>query len=515
MPHPWPVFTPEDNHTTLTRLGTGSATTLAYHAAVAAEVANLESITAVSAASAAGTYGSWQGVGSLASMVSQTGLNAATGLLAGWLAEKLPLVATTVSAYHSAAATMVPAEAAVANRLEEATDEQINPWVWGALTPRIAELNLDYFGHMWPRNAAAGAAYGAVARASAAAMLAVPVPPALSGGSAAAPAAAAATIAEDGGVSAAGATMRAGARAAEAVIAPAASAPQLAARAAQLPANTVVSGGVPLAGLRAPVAAASAAPVGMFAPMPTAAVPAPAGAMTAQTEVGEPVAGPRGGPVAAPGGYPGAGLTSYVRPADGFASPPPSGGRAAGLKPGMLNAAQLRGPLANPPTATAQPLAYPPPTAQLLAPPPPATAGQTRSEPARGGLPQPSAIAPAPAAGFGAAPLPGLADHAPLARPAPAPREPVTTSPGGPDSQETVEVLYEDLAELNTKIAAHNLNPPPPNNPAAVAKYNEEYDELWQELLKLQANFSLHGIDMIIKGGAAPEPAGGPNRTGP
>lgn len=362
MPHPWPVFTPEDNHTALTRLGTGSATTLAYHAAVTAQVANLESIGAASAVSAAGTYGVWQGAGSLASMAAQSGLNSATTALGAWLAQKLPLVASTVSAYHSAAASMVPAEAAVANRVEEATDEQINPLVWGALTPRIVALNLDYFGHMWPRNAAAGAAYGAVARASAAAMLAVPPPPALAGGSVAAPAAAAATIAEDGGVSAAGTAMRAGAQTAEAVIAPAAAAPQLAARAAA-PAPVV---GVPVAGLRAPVGAASSAPVGMFAPLSAAALPAPAVA-TAQTEVAETVAAPRGGTAAAPVGvgHPGAGMTSYLRPADGFSSPP-AGGRATGLKPGILNAAALRGPLSNAPTGTAQPLAYSPAAAPAM-----------------------------------------------------------------------------------------------------------------------------------------------------
>jgi hypothetical protein len=103
-------------------------------------------------------------------------------------------------------------------------------------------------------------------------------------------------------------------------------------------------------------------------------------------------------------------------------------------------------------------------------------------------------------------------------RPSPIPLAPTTTSPTPSppgDNQETVDELYQDLDELNVKIAAHNLNPPPPNNPAAVAKYNEEYEELWEELLKLQVKFSLHGIDLIIQSGTGPEPAGGPNQNGP
>ncbi len=346
MPHPWPVFTPEDNHATLSRLGTGPATTLAYQAALTAEMAHLESITAVSAATGAGTYATaWSGVGAAASAVSQTGLNTAGMALTAWLAEKLPLIATVVSGWQTAATAMVPAEEALANRVEEATDEAINPLVWGALTPRIVDLNLEYYGHMWPRNAAAGAAYGTVARASAAAMLAVPPPPALTGGSPAAPAAAAATIAEDGGSGAAGAAMRVSAQAAGAAIRPAAAVPQSLREAVPVPAAEGVLR--PLTALGAPSPAmTTSTPVGMFARVSAPAVAAPVVEAPVVTEAGPLTAAPRAGAAPAGMAYPGAGLTSYLRPADGFTSVPSAGGRPAGATPGMLNAAALRGPLA-------------------------------------------------------------------------------------------------------------------------------------------------------------------------
>ena len=80
---------------------------------------------------------------------------------------------------------MVPAPPAHANRFEEAADEVINPMVLGALTPRIADLNVEYFGFMWPNNAAAGVRYGAALDGLGAALM-MPSLPAISGGSVAA-----------------------------------------------------------------------------------------------------------------------------------------------------------------------------------------------------------------------------------------------------------------------------------------------------------------------------------------
>ncbi|BCI86747.1 hypothetical protein NIIDMKKI_19530 [Mycobacterium kansasii] len=83
----------------------------------------------------------------------------------------------------------------------------------GALTPQIVALSLEYYGQMWPRNAAAGAAYGAALRAVAAAIM-VPFPrrwrgiTGCRGGG----------VAETAAISAAGATLQAGEQGAHALI---------------------------------------------------------------------------------------------------------------------------------------------------------------------------------------------------------------------------------------------------------------------------------------------------------
>jgi hypothetical protein len=125
----------------------------------------------------------------------------------------------------------------------------------------------------------------------------------------------------------------------------------------------------PLAGIQAPAAAlAPSTPVGMFAPM--TAAPAVAGAATPAEQMvatGRPAG--MGVPAVAPGGYPGAGLTSYIKPADGFTSPQLTSGRPGSLAPGMLNAAKLRGPLTTTSTTAAQPLAYTAPPQPAPTPP--------------------------------------------------------------------------------------------------------------------------------------------------
>jgi PPE-repeat protein len=159
--HPWPSFSPEANYTALMS-GCGPASTLAYSETLGAEAANLQTIAASSTVTGAATYGaSWRGTGAAASATSQTAMDTQHELLAAALLEKMPHVAAAAAAHQAALASMVTAEQAVANRMEEAADQQINLTVLGALTPRIAALNLEYYGHMWPRNAAAGAAYGA------------------------------------------------------------------------------------------------------------------------------------------------------------------------------------------------------------------------------------------------------------------------------------------------------------------------------------------------------------------
>ena len=104
------------------------------------------------------------------------------------------------AAHPSTVSQMVPAPPAHANRFEEAADEVINPIVLGALTPRITDLNVEYFGFMWPNNAGAGLRYGATLDALGAALM-TPSMPAISGGSIAGVAVAAASVAESAAMS--------------------------------------------------------------------------------------------------------------------------------------------------------------------------------------------------------------------------------------------------------------------------------------------------------------------------
>lgn len=73
---------------------------------------------------------------------------------------------------------------------------------------------------------------------------------------------------------------------------------------------------------------------------------------------------------------------------------------------------------------------------------------------------------------------------------------------GGPDdgssTDESLDDLYQDLAELSVKIASHNASPPNPQNYAAVAEYNAEAQELYDEILVLSAKFLTHGVTMEV-----------------
>ncbi|MFL0181492.1 DUF4226 domain-containing protein [Mycobacterium sp. SMC-15] len=72
----------------------------------------------------------------------------------------------------------------------------------------------------------------------------------------------------------------------------------------------------------------------------------------------------------------------------------------------------------------------------------------------------------------------------------------------GPDNQspanETLDDLYQDLAELSVKISSHNASPPNPQNYAAVAEYNAEAQELYDEILVLSAKFLTYGVTMEV-----------------
>jgi guanyl-specific ribonuclease Sa/PPE-repeat protein len=552
--HPWAVFTPEINHTTLTA-APGSASTLAYAAEMAAQAAHLESIAAASTANAAGTYGpGWSGVGAAASATAHAGLNSELSGLSAVMAAKVPHVLAAADAYHSALAAMYPAEVCVANRVTEATEEAINPSVWGALTPHIVELDREYFAQMWPTNAAAGAAYGTALRAAAAA-IAPPPSPAVSGASPAAPAAAAEALSQEAGLDSAGSSLRGMERAASEVISPAGAAPQAAVgQVAQAPAAGLAAMR-PLAAVQPPVAPVSpSAPVGMFAPMTAAPAPAAAAVAAATPPAVEQVGAVPRPPVpasmGAPGGYPGAGMTSFIKPAEPFEPLPPTAGRAGGLGPGMLNTAALRGPLASTPSTAAQPMttqplahvqppqpaprppappsptpqpanpgptpqpppprqppppppSSPPPPAQTLIPPPAPAPPEPTSPPPPSpppiGMPAPSAGTPGPGSGTTGAQMlgfgpPGLGPL-PQAPPLPPPQEP-PPRPGEPSIAEMTEAQARAAWEaLRTETADHNaVCPPFVPTQAQADRCNTWLDELIARRAALEARLGQLGI---------------------
>ena len=380
MVHPWPLTPPAEAHELLA-FGPGSGQTaaaaetlLAHHGAITATVA----VSTVTGAMAAEAHTGLGGTVSAAALVAHDGEHLTFAEQTHVMAQLLNAAAV---AHPMTMSQMVPAPVAHANRLEEATDEIINPMVWGMLTPRIADLNMEYFGFMWPNNASAGLRYGATLDALGTALM-TPSMPAISGGSIAAAAVAAATVAESAAMSGMQAAVGMVGSGVSAVAGPAAALPASAMSAmsssgsstASPPANSVAA--QPLSAVThtaPPTPAQTMAPAqsstGMYAPSPNAnlMVPPPV-PPTTQSPV-QPMM-PR--PPVTPPMSAAPGVTTFTPPAQPFSPPPPpSGGKAVGLKPGMLNAAALRGPVsampmvtnaANAGLATAtQPLAYVPP----------------------------------------------------------------------------------------------------------------------------------------------------------
>lgn len=353
----WPVLRPEDNYTRLTG-GTGTATTLANMAAWITQLASHEMSFGMSVMNSAATMTSWQGQGATGSAQTGLSLNTALQLLAGWVTEKPPLANAAVAAYEAAVSTMVPTPVALANRVDEATCQGINPSVLGMLTPRIAELNLEYHGVMWPNNSRAGVVYGA-ALAALTAALAVPPPMAPMGASPAGPAAAAGAVAQAVGTNAAGQAMEAGTQSANASVQGASGGAdamgQMSSMVGQMQGMMQPLTGMMQMPMQMAQQGFGAAQgmmgqlTGMFGGMKgpeavsEAALRPGAGAGPAGGLGG---AGGGGGGVGAGGGvggaHPGAGLTSFTRPTSSFDAA--AAGRATGLKPGFLDAAEMRGP---------------------------------------------------------------------------------------------------------------------------------------------------------------------------
>ncbi|CAN5399224.1 PPE family protein [soil metagenome] len=348
----WPILRPEDNYARLIA-GTGTATTLANMSAWLTQLASHEMSFGLSVLNSAATMTNWKGLGAASSAEAGLGLNAALQLLAGWVTEKPPLASAAVAAYEAAVSGMVPAPLCLENRVDEGTCQAINPLVLGGLTPRIIELNLEYYGGMWPNNSRAGVVYG-LALAALTAALTLPPPVAPMGASPAAPAGAAAAVAQATVSKASGEAMSAGTQSAQSTMQSASGGADAMGQMSsmvgqaqgmiqpltgmlQMPMQMAQQGFGAMQGLMGPL-------TGMFGngmKTPDAVSEAVRGA----TGPGGGIGGAGGGVGGALGGggsgHPGAGLTSFTRPTSSFE---PGGGRPVGLGAGFLNSAEMRGP---------------------------------------------------------------------------------------------------------------------------------------------------------------------------
>ncbi|KAA1249110.1 PPE family protein [Mycobacterium simiae] len=367
MPDPgWAARTPEANDLLL-KAGTGVSTMLANQTAWASLGAAHHSSGIASAINTAATAASWLGLGSAASALNVTMLNAALHGLAGWVDVKPAVVSAAIAAFEMANGAMRPAPECMENRDEWTVDNTINPLVWGALTPRIISLDVEYFGVMWPNNAAVGATYGGIL-AGLAESLAIPPPVATMGASPAAPAQAAAAVEQAAAEAAAGDGMRSAYQGVQAgttgagqstsagenvgsqigtFMQPVQSLMQAVPQALQAPAGLMqapMSAMQPLQSMMGMFASPGAG-LGMGAGAPGAsAASAAAAAAATEASVGAGGGGALGGA--------GVSATSFTRPVSAFESG--TSGRPVGLRPsGALGAEPLRAPTA---TTTGAPM---------------------------------------------------------------------------------------------------------------------------------------------------------------
>jgi len=331
--HPWPAIDPASAYMTMTG-GAGAAPMHVASAAMSTLGGAVDSTVSASGVNTAATAANWSGLGGSASAASVNTLNTDQSVYGQLSLVKAQLLQAAGELHTMTPPRMVTHVQANANRGEYLVDNAINPWVWGALTPRLIALDSEYFGYMWPNNASAGLSYGAGLDALGLALSSLSALPSLAGGSVAAPAMAAADVAANAGIAMASATMSGTEQAATAAIAPASTAtssssPSANALLGDAPLAAPVtpnSSIAPLAAVQpsapatpsAPALSQAQAPVlGMFAPPPSAAVspPAPSPALPVTPPVAA-AAGPM--PAAAPG------VTSYVPPAQPFSPPPPT-----------------------------------------------------------------------------------------------------------------------------------------------------------------------------------------------
>lgn len=319
------------------------------------ETANNEISAGLSTLNTLVTEAQWQGVGSVASSVAAAGLNAGLQTLVGWTAEKISVTQAAVEAFMLARSAVIPSLVSQTNR-DEWTVLNCTNW-FGQNTPGIVERDTEYFGEHWPHNSKLGWTYSGVLSALIAA-LTVPPPVAPMGASPAAPAAAAQAVAQAAGQSGMQGAVQASMQVGQTASAPAQATSQLSSL-MQEPMQMLSGATQPLTQLaQAPMQAMQGITgmpqslMGAFGGMfPSAGAPSAAALGAEPMVAGFAGSGAGGGGSAlggsglgGAGGLPGAGLTSYTRPTSSFE---PGGGRPTGLRAGVLNAAEVRGPTAS------------------------------------------------------------------------------------------------------------------------------------------------------------------------
>lgn len=335
--------------------GPGPASVLASQLVWIVETISHELATGLSASNTATTATGWTGLGGAASAESAAGLNTGLQNLIGWITHKVAVTQAAADAYLIAASTVIPALVSQTNRDETAALHATN--FMGVNTPAIIERDTEYFGEHWPHNSSVGWTYsGAVTGLTG--TLGVPPPPAPIGASPTAPAATSATVAQSATDAAAQGGLRSATAAAEA---PGSgglgSVMQQGSQLVSAMTDPVKSlANAPTQALQSFSSAPQALMSTFSAMRPTGALGADtalASAVSEPVRVGTGVATGVGGGAGGVGGYPGAALTSYTRPAGTFS--PDAGGRPAG-RAGVLNAAELRGPVGAGPGGTAVPM---------------------------------------------------------------------------------------------------------------------------------------------------------------
>ena len=335
--------------------GPGPATTLANAAAWAVEAAIHDLSMGLSAMNITSLLPNFMGVGGAASAETGAMLNALVGALGGHCLKQQLVSLAAAELYAAARAGLMPSEIIDANRVECAADVVANPFVLGALTGRIGELNVEY-GTYWAQNASVGTAYGTGLNTLTAALMSPP-PMAGMGANPAAPALMASSVAENAATNTATATARAtgefattgmqgSAGGMEQVVGSVTqglgsaiqpitgmfqTVPQMFQVLASLPQTLMGAFGGMFGGMGADDAGMDTRVSALDA---ARALPGAGGGAGIEPGGG----GGAGGIGSGGGGAPG--LSSFTRPASSFE---PEGGRASGLKAGLLNPAELRG----------------------------------------------------------------------------------------------------------------------------------------------------------------------------